>query len=386
MRVVHLSWLLSHAGGGVPPVVFAVAREQRRLGLQAEVLGVQDRWAAPLGGASVARCVGPVAWGWSPGLRAALFRSAPDLLHLHGLFTWSSVLASGWAASPGHPSIVTPHGMLEPWALQNSRWKKRLARVFVEDRNLRRARCLQALCPAEAANLRKLPVRNPIAVVPNGVDLAEIPSSRDRGALGVAFPAIGGRRVLLFLGRIHPKKGLLPLVEAWGRLRARGAVRDWVLLVGGPDQRGHRAEIAARVEALGLQGEVILAGPLYGPSKQAALAGASAFVLPSYSEGFSMAVLEAMAWGLPVVISRPCNLDVETPGMGLLCDPDAASIADALGILLESSDGERSAMGARGRGEVERRYTWPRIAKQLAQLYRWILGGGERPGFVESAS
>jgi glycosyltransferase involved in cell wall biosynthesis len=280
--------------------------------------------------------------------------------------------------------VVTPHGMLEPWALANSAWKKRLFRLLVEDRNLAQARCLHALCQAEAANLRRLGLRNPIATVPNGVALDGIPARPDRAPLARAHPQLAGRKVLLFLGRLHPKKGLPHLVEAWAALLREGAARDWALLVAGPDQLGHAAEVAARVRALELDEAVVLAGPAYGEAKRDLLAGADAFVLPSFSEGFSMAVLEAMAWRLPAVVSRQCNLDVEGPGVGLLCEPDAVSVAARLRDLLAMSDAERGAMGARGRAEVELRYTWPTVAAQLAEVYRWLLGGEERPASVEA--
>ena len=386
MRLAHLTWLLSARGGGIPPVARALADEQRRAGHEVRILGVED--PAAQGEPEVGeqhRALGPLALGFAPGLGRALGRDGPDLLHLHGLFTWPSQVASGWGARTGRPVLVSPHGMLQSWALANSAWKKRLFRFLVEDRNLSRARCLHALCEDEALSLRRLGLTNPVAVVPNGVALDEVPATPDRSALVRAHPELAGRRILLFLGRIHPKKGIPLLLDAWGRLRDEGALGGWLLLVVGPDQVGHAAEIRARVSALRLEQEVRLWGPAYGEEKKAMLAAADAFVLPSYSEGFSMAVLEAMAWGLPALVSRPCNLDVEAPGAGLLCEPEEGSVAERLRALLSLSDDERRAMGSRGRAEVERRYTWPVVAAQFVQVYQWLLGGGAPPATVESA-
>jgi len=385
MRVAHLSWLLSDAGGGIPPVISALAKQQGRDRVEANVLGVADP-ARPtvIAGALTFARIGPLALGFSPALARALAGASPDVVHLHGLFTWPSQIASTWGARTHRPVVVSPHGMLRPWALANSAWKKRLFRLLVEDRNLTRARCLHALCATERDEIRRLGLQNPIAVVPNGVTLEDVPEVPDRCALPRTYPDLEGRRILLFLGRIHPKKGLLNLMHAWRTLHSDGKWKDWVLLVVGPDQGGHAGEVEARARALGVGNEVRFLGPAYGEAKSAVLAAAHAFALPSFSEGFPMAVLEAMAWRLPVLVSRQCNLDVETPGAGLLCEPDADSVAERLRDLLALSDAERRAMGVRGRAEVERRYTWPDVARRLVTVYRWLLGGGDRPDTVEA--
>jgi poly(glycerol-phosphate) alpha-glucosyltransferase len=216
----------------------------------------------------------------------------------------------------------------------------------------------------------------------------DLPGPGDGGrAFRAAFPWVEGRRVLLFLGRVHPKKGLAHLVDAWAAVaRDRPGLREWILAVAGPDQLGHAAEIAARAAARGVAEDVRLVGPVHGASKESALAAASAFVLPSFSEGFSMAVLEAMAARLPVLVTRQCNLDVEAFGGGLLAEPDAASVARQLHALLDLSDADRRAMGERGRREVEARYTWPRVARDLAGAYGWLLGRGPRPACVEGGA
>jgi poly(glycerol-phosphate) alpha-glucosyltransferase len=388
MRPLHLTWLLSRAGGGIPPAVASLAAAQRRAGAPAEVAGIRDPAnPALVDGGTPARlfdALGPLALGFAPRMAGAVESLAPDVLHLHGLFTWPSQVARRFGRATRRPVVVSPHGMLEPWALANSAWKKRLFRLVVEDGNLRAARCLHALCGPEAAQVRRLGFRNPIAVVPNGVALPP------GGASGASFlarhPAAAGRRLLLFLGRVHPKKGLVHLVDAWAAVKGdRAALREWLLVVAGPDQLGHGAEVARRASERGLSRDVLFTGALDGELKESALAASSGFVLPSFSEGFSVAVLEAMAAGLPVLVSRPCNLDVEAFGGGILAEPDAGSVARQLHAFLDLTDPQRRDMGERGRREVEARYTWPRVAGDLLETYGWVLGHNERPAFVEVA-
>jgi poly(glycerol-phosphate) alpha-glucosyltransferase len=274
--------------------------------------------------------------------------------------------------------------MLEPWALANSAWKKRAFRWLVEEGNLRSSSCIHALCDQEARSIRALGFDNPIAVIPNGVGLPDISATRTRAEFDKLFPEVRGRRVMLFLGRVHPKKGLPHLLDAWVNV-ARDPLHEvdgWVLVVAGPDQLGHVAQVEARSRALGIERDVVFTGPLYGDAKHAALAASDALVLPSFSEGLPMAVLEAMAWQVPVLITRQCNVDVEALGAGLLAEPTATSVGGMLCRFFELSQEERQALGASGRKAVEQHFTWPTVARRMCQVYEWSLGGGLRPDCV----
>jgi poly(glycerol-phosphate) alpha-glucosyltransferase len=388
VKVAHVSWLLSSAGGGIPPVARALAAAQAGLGHESALLGVRDDEGPaaaelPLCAGRVYAAVGPKAVGFAPGLAHALARLSPEVVHLHGLFTWPSQAVRRWGARAGCPVMIAPHGMLEPWALARSAWKKRLFWWLVEGDNLARAACLHALNEAEAANFRRLGLRNPVAVVPNGVDLpAEAPAPDE---LGRRFPLAAGRPVLLFLARLHPKKGLPALLDAWAALAAERAKDGWLLVVAGPDQLGHEAEMRARSAALGLEHDVLFTGPLAGEVKAAAFAAADGFVLPSHSEGFSIAVLEAMSYGVPVVLTRQCNFDLSRLGAGWVCEPDGGSVRGALGSFLACSCAERQAMGRRGYEAVKAGYTWEMASRKLIDVYAWMLGSGPRPAWVELA-
>lgn len=385
MRVSHLTWLLSRRGGGIPPVVFALAAAQSAQGHSADVTGVADPPWPALGDGKALAARGPLALGYAPAMAASLESNPPDLLHLHGLFTWPSQVARAFGRRTRRSVLVSPHGMLDPWALANSAWKKRVFRFLIEDDNLRRAACLHALCEPEAAQIRRLGFKNPVAIVPNGVELPDEDATPT--AFLERFPRVRGRRVALFLGRIHPKKGLLHLVDAWATVkRDRRGMREWMLVVAGPDQRGHQGAVAARVAHHDLVDDVEFTGPLHDDVKTSAFAAASAFVLPSFSEGLSLAILEAMASRLPVLVTRQCNIDVEAFGGGLLADPTAASIARQLSAFLDLGEDERRQMGARGRREVEARYTWSRVAHDLVDAYGFVLGHNARPAFVEAGA
>jgi poly(glycerol-phosphate) alpha-glucosyltransferase len=389
MRAGHLSWLLSGGGGGIPPAIFGLAAAQRSLGIDARVHGIADRRASVVNSLDVPheqfRALGPLALGFAPGMEAAVGTDPPDLLHLHGLFTWPSHVARRWRRQTRRPVVVSPHGMLDPWALANSAWKKRLFLWLVENDNLRGAACLHALCWPEAENIRRLGLRNPVAILPNGVDLDQLPAPAPRASFDRLFPEATGRRLLLFLARIHPKKGILRLLDAWAASKVEGllAPQGWLLVVAGPDQLGHRAQVEERILTLGLERDVLLTGPLSRDTKWAAFSAADGFILPSSSEGFPMAVLEAMASRLPVLLTRQCNVDAEALGAGLVCEPETGSIAKQLRVFLELGDKDRRAFGDKGRAAVEERYSWQRIAPNMIEVYSWLLGSGRRPSCVE---
>ena len=211
MKILHLTWLLSNAGGGIPPVVAALASEQRRAGADAIIAGVADPGAPPLTPSDVpsmlGKAVGPLALGFAPGLAARIEKFDPDVLHLHGLFTWSSQIARSWGRKHGRPVVIAPHGMIEPWALSNSAWKKRIFGALVEDDNLARAACIHALSADEAGHVRKLGLKCPIALVPNGFDVgASRAGDRETGS-GASFRRSGRGRSPSSWAACIPRRG-----------------------------------------------------------------------------------------------------------------------------------------------------------------------------------
>jgi poly(glycerol-phosphate) alpha-glucosyltransferase len=319
------------------------------------------------------RVRGPRAFGYAPELSRALYLKDPALIHIHGLWIYPSVAAIQWSRRR-KPYVVSPHGMLDPWALKNSRWKKRLSAALYENRHLREAACLHALNLSEAEAMRAYGLKNPICVIPNGVELPVEPEAK---------PAPGGSRNLLYLGRLHPKKGLPLLVEAWCRVQRTAEESGWRLIIAGWDQLGHQAELQALAAKLHSESRIEFVGPQFGEAKSALFREASAFILPSLSEGLPMTILEAWSWSLPVLMTTNCNLPEGTrAGAAITMDPDTEGICGALTKLFSMGIVERMAMGTRGRRLVEEQFRWPRIADRMTQVYDWVLGRGPQPACV----
>ena len=315
------------------------------------------------------------AWGYSNQLVPALLAADLDILSVHGLWKYCSVASRQWHRRTGRPYIVHPEGMLESWALRNGRWKKRIAALLYENEHLRSAACLRALSEAEAQSIRACGLRNPICVIPNGVDL---PDTSERST---AKSQREGRKILLYLGRLHRKKNLANLIHAWNEMSSSQDYSNdpWVLAIAGCDQGGYEKELK-RIAAVP---SVVFLGPLFGEDKDAAYRACEASILPSLSEGLPMTVLEAWAYAKPVLMTPECNLpEGLAAGAALQIGAAPKQIAAGVKQLTEMSDDDRKAMGDRGRTLVATKFSWPRIGRQMRSVYEWVLGGEEMPKTV----
>jgi poly(glycerol-phosphate) alpha-glucosyltransferase len=364
--MVHLSHSTTAADGGIASALSQLVEAQKRVGLAPDWI-VADRLTS---------------WQRDRALRRQTLLSGAALLHIHGLWRSptrvASALARGSRSAPALPLVIAPHGMLDAEALRYSRWKKRIVWRLWEGQALRQARCFHALVPAELEAIRSLGFSQPVALIPNGVTLPDTTAPQHQPPWAEVVPA--GERVLLFLGRFHAKKGLDPLLQAWRRLAPEATRKGWWLACIG---YGDQGELAARLAREPVERCLVL-GPCFGAEKEACLASASAFVLPSFSEGLPMAALEAMSWGLPCLLSPACNLpDAVAAGAARLVQPQPADLAAGIQDLMALADSEAAAMGCRGRTLVAERFSWSTIACQCAELYGWILGGGTPPAFVD---
>ncbi|MCS4122715.1 glycosyltransferase [Salinibacter ruber] len=384
MKTTILTPSLSRQAGGIFEAERRLSQALHRLpDVEIEVVGLRDEkttadlpdWA-PLT-PTVLPTWGPEAFGYSPDLVNTLLGTDADLLHLHALWMYTTVAALQWRRATQRPHVVSVHGMLDSWAVNNAEWKKQIVGWLYEHRSLRQAACLHALNDEEYEAIRDYGLETPVCVVPNGVDLPG--TAPDRAPPWAETGVPEGDRVLLFLGRLHPKKGLSELLAAWEKVEPNG----WHLAIIGWDDGGHEAVLQDQATEAGLTDRVHFLGPRFGEEKGAAFHHADAFILPSHSEGLPMAVLEAWSYRLPVLMTPACNLSEGfRSGAALSIEPSAQGIADGLGRLLDRTFDEWREMGEKGRALVEQSYTWPQIARTMREVYRWVLGEGPRPDCV----
>lgn len=389
-RIVHITASLSRRGSGVFSAILGLAQAQQRQGLKVTVTGQRDGQSDRDLGPYEYLDLRPV-WvlgsqrlGFSPALAAELARLAgeTDIFHSHGLWMFPNWTA-GWIARRSQkPLILAPHGTLDPWALTNPSLRKKLAWYLMDRRDVRQAGCLQALSRGEVNALRRLPFRVPIAHIPNGINLENYEPLPPRQAWANIFPDAAPYKMLLFLSRFHPKKGLMHLIEAWARLAPR--YPDWLLVLSGPDDHNYRQEVEKAARDVGVTHRTLFTKALYGRQKLAALVAAEAVVLPSYSEGFTLVLLEALACRRPILITPQCYFpEAIAAGAGLeIAEPHAEAVKRALQDFLALSDKDRQEMGQKGRTLVESQYTWATMADRTTKVYDWLLGAGPRPSCV----
>jgi glycosyltransferase involved in cell wall biosynthesis len=391
MKVGFLVSSVSREAGGLFQSVRGLAKAVTCASASARVFGISDEQSAvdlqdwqPLS----VETFRPQfrAWGYSNQLVPALLGADLDILSTHGLWKYCSVASRRWHRRTGRPYIVHPEGMLDSWALRNAMWKKRIAALLYEDRHLRGATCLRALCEAEAQSIRAYGMRNPICIIPNGVDLPDLKETPTLQPQAFAE----GRKVLLYLGRLHPKKNVANLIRAWKQtLDSHSSARaSWVLAIAGWSQSGYEEELKQLAGDLDTAAPPELApiaflGPRFGTEKNECYRACDAFIMPSLSEGLPITVLEAWAHAKPVLMTPECNLpEGFAAGAALQIGTGPKEIAVSIKQVIEMSDDDRRAMGNRGRNLVTRTFSWPRIGEQMYSVYEWVLGGGPLPEVI----
>jgi len=389
---VHNTSNVGQTSFGLGQVALNLAREQAELGCDARVWCMSSaddvRWAYASSNLSEGRIVrfstvGPRWLAYSPSMmRAAKSEGGEiDIVHQHGIWTYGSYVTHLFHQRHCTPYVIAPHGSLESWALRRARWKKFLALVAYERANLFGAACFHATSESEIEDFRNFGLIAPVALIPNGVSSRWLNSRGDAKNFRESFGIPADRRILFFLSRITPKKGLLMLIQAINAIRKEFA--DWILVIAGKDEFDHKAEVERLVKQLGMEDLVRLIGPLFDQPKRDAFAASDLFVLPSFSEGSPVAILDSLAVGVPVITTKAApwkNLDDYFCGWWV--DVSVSGLIEALRNAINLSSEELVAMGQRGHDLVTSKYTWAASAQKTLDLYEWLLGRRDKPGFV----
>ena len=313
--------------------------------------------------------------------------SEHDIVHIHGIWQFPDWAAAAAARRAGVPYVITPHGSLQPARLKKSSLKKRISAVLADRAMLNQASCLHATAADEAEAFRLYGYRGPIAMIPNGITPAGS-IEPDRAALLDAafrrdFPETQGRRLLLFLSRIEPIKGVTTLARAWAECARQ--FPDWHLLVVGPDERSHLQEVLAILRDGGILDRTTITGPLYGDRKTAAYLASELFVLPTISENFGLVIGEALSHRVPVITTTgaPWSGIVEHD-CGWWITPSQNALVGALREALPLPRAALAARGDRGAAWIARDFTWEAESRLLLETYEWLLGiAASRPGFLD---
>jgi glycosyltransferase involved in cell wall biosynthesis len=370
MKILHMISSLDPKSGGPTRSVTGLCREVSRCGVDVTLFVPSGTHVMQNpSGVDFRSGNGGRLWRVYKDVKRVVDEIRPDIVHLHCVWTPFNHIAVRCLRNQNVPYIIAPRGMLEPWALNAKKWKKRLAMWLYQRRDLKHAVALHATAASEAEQFRKLGFKQPIIISPNGVDLPETMPARAMRE--------DGKKTILFLSRIHPKKGLLELVEAWHLLRSRSGrnngcksgnrdgtgrinsrtheLLDWHIEYAGPDYGGHLNAVQKRIKELGVESDFSYLGDLSDQEKWSAYRRADVFVLPTYSENFGIVVAEALAAGVPVITTKGApwsELKGNSDHSALVHYCDSALVADdqqtvGSGQLAVGSDSTHALMNSR---------------------------------------
>ena len=394
MRVLHVLPSVSPLLGGPTHVVLHLVKALRDAGVEAEIATTNDNGATTLDVPLQQRTEYQQVPIWffprfplrmkeflfSAELTRWLWQhiSEYDTLETHYLFSYASTCAGAIARHQKIPYTVRTMGQLSPWALAQSQLKKRLYTQLIEQRNLQQASVIHCTAPGEAEDVRRFGIHTPTITLPLGVDLPN-PCPEARKILDEKYGIAVEVPVILFLSRLHYKKRPDLLLQALSCLAQQGY--SFHLCLAGAGEPDYLNYLQSLIASLGLTAQTSVTGFVAGREKEILLQGADMFVLPSFSENFGVAVAEAMAAGLPVIITPDVQIapDIARAKAGLIVEGEVEPVSAAIAQLLDSPE-LRQHLGDNGRQFAQSHYSWDAIAQQLAAVYTAILQQQPLPG------
>ena len=391
--ILHIIPSVGPMSFGPGYVALNLAKEQQQLGCSVQIwcldTSMDVQWASKVSGLPIKNirsfsCIGPSFLRYSPEMERVAMGSAGgqfDVVHQHGIWTGISRVTYKLSKKHDIPSVIAPHGSLESWALKRSNWKKQIARYLYESRNLTNASCLHATAKPEVADFRNFGLLNPVAVIPNGISNKWLNSDGSADNFRNHFKIDPHKKILLFMSRVTPKKGLFMLLNAISMIIKD--FDDWILIIIGPDEFGHKSEVETLVKELRMKDIVKFVDPVFNQLKRDAFSAADLFVLPSYSEGAPMVILDSLATGVPVITTKASPWeDLLAYGCGWWVDVSVNEICAALKYAISLPEEHLKEMGQRGKELVASKYTWTSLLQMTIELYSWLLRRKERPQFV----
>lgn len=290
------------------------------------------------------------------------------LIHLQHVWDPYIHIMALAARLKGIPYIITPRGMLEPWIMQRHPRRKKIAMWLYQSRDLQKAACIHATCEAEKESIRALGFGNPVAIIPNGIDLSVVPH----------LEKLVSTKKIVFLSRIHPKKGIELLLQAWQKLQ----LADWTLEIAGEGDSAYQAQLEQQIITNRIP-NVHFVGAKYGADKWDFLSSADLMILPTYSENFGIVVAEALAVGTPVITTKGAPWqELETWSCGWWIDLSVTNLMQAITTATNCTQQERLEMGQRGRKLIEQHYSISMVAGKVKQLYKWVEQKTDEPDFI----
>jgi len=310
--------------------------------------------------------------GVSLSMMAAIRRLSknPGILHGHGIWRVANLFPLLTSRNGGARIVLSPRGMLSPWSMQYKTLVKQPFWRLLQKPALQRSHCFHVTAPVEYEDIRRVGLRGPVTIIPNGVDIPDIPADN-----------ICRKRVV-FLSRIDPKKGLDILLPAWTAIADEFS--DWDLVIAGPLGDSYADSMQSLAKSLNTP-RVQFAGQVLGETKLRLLAEASLFVLPTYSENFGIAVAEALAHGTPVITTTETPwTDLDKRNCGWCITPRQPELEQALRNAMSRPFESLHEMGKNGREWMRDNYAWDRVAEMMMETYKWLQNEGPRPDFVET--
>lgn len=309
--------------------------------------------------------------------KRTLLNSYADILHMEALWRCPQLWMTNWKKQHLNSYIVcSPHGMLDPYIIQSQgKFKRIISRLFFQ-KSLEAVDCYHALCQKELEDIRAYGLKQPVAIIPNGINMPDTTKKFERK---------DNKKHLLYLGRLHRKKGVDMLLKAMIQIKEDkpDLLEDWHVDLVGWDHENCQAELERIVREGHLEDSVTFHGGLFGDDKLRMYATSDAYVLPSHGEGLPMTILEAWSWKLPVVMTSKCNIpEGFESNAAIHINDTVGSVKQGLITLLSMSTDQRREIGLNGYQLVKEKFTWDASANKMRQLYMWLLGNTTKPSFV----